>query len=88
LAEWSDEAVLRAMISGVSRDGRPLHWQAMIWDHLSNYSLEDQHALLAYVRSLPQVDRGLPSAAPPGANDCAGDTFWIATTSTKLGCDE
>ncbi len=88
LAEWSDDAVLRAMISGVGRDGRPLHWQAMIWDHLSNYDLEDQHALLAYVRSLPQVDRGLPPAAPPGSNDCPGDTFWIATTSTKLGCDE
>ena len=88
LAEWSDEAVLRAMVSGVSRDGRPLHWQAMIWDHISNYSVEDQHALLAYVRALPPVDRRLPSAAPPGASDCVGDTFWITTTSMKLGCEE
>ena len=86
LAEWSDAAVLRAMISGVSRDGRPLHWQAMIWDHLSNYDMEDQRALLAYVRALPPVDRSLPSPAPPGHSDCTGDTFWIAATNTTPGC--
>jgi mono/diheme cytochrome c family protein len=88
LLEWSDDQVLRAMTSGVSRDGRPMHWQAMIWDHFSNYDLEDQHALLAYVRALPPVERSLPAAAPPGAHDCPGDTFWIAATNTSPGCDE
>jgi mono/diheme cytochrome c family protein len=88
LADWSDEAVLRAMTSGVGRDGRALHWQAMIWDHMSNYDLEDQRALLAYVRALPPVERALPAAVPPGANDCPGDTFWIAATNTTPGCDE
>ena len=88
LAEWSDAAVLRAMISGVSRDGGPLHWQAMIWDHLSNYDIEDQRALLAYVRSLPPVDRRLSSSAPPSAHDCPGDTFWIASTNAHPGCNE
>lgn len=88
LADWSDDAVLRALTSGVSRDGRPLHWQAMIWDHISNYDLEDQHALLTYLRSLPPLDRSLPPAAPPGARDCRGDTFWIATTNMQPGCDQ
>lgn len=86
LAGWSDAAVLRAMISGVARDGRALHWQAMIWDHLSNYSVEDQHALLAYLRALPPVERALPAAMPAGPNDCAGDTFWIGTTNFETGC--
>ncbi len=86
LADWSDEAVLRALISGVSRDGRPLHWQGMIWDHLSNYTLEDQHAVLAYLRALPGVDRAIPPPAPPSANDCPGDTFWIGTTNFDAGC--
>jgi len=86
LADWSDDQVLRAMVSGVSRDGRPLHWQAMIWDHMSNYDPEDQRALLAYVRALPPVDRSLPAAVPSGTSDCAGDTFWIATTNTTPGC--
>jgi mono/diheme cytochrome c family protein len=88
LADWSDDQVLRAMISGVSRDGRPLHWQAMIWDHLSNYDIEDQHALLAYVRSLPPIERSQPQPVPPGTHDCLGDTFWIATTNTQPGCEE
>ena len=86
LAGWSDEAVLRALISGVSRDGRALHWQAMIWDHLSNYTVEDQHALLAYVRTLPPIDRTIPPPAPPSATDCTGDTFWIGTTNFEPGC--
>jgi hypothetical protein len=86
LATWSDAAVLRAMVSGVRRDGRALHWQAMIWDHVSNYSLEDQHALLAYLRSLPAVDRTTPPPVSPGPTDCPGDTFWIGATNQKPGC--
>ena len=74
------------MISGVSRDGRPLHWQAMIWDHVSNYSVEDQHALLAYLRMLPPIERTLPAPVPPGPNDCPGDTFWIGSTNFEAGC--
>jgi mono/diheme cytochrome c family protein len=88
LGGWSDAAVLRAMISGISRDGRPLHWQAMIWDHVSNYSVEDQHALLAYLRSLPPVERTLPAPVAPGPNDCSGDTFWIGRTNFEAGCAE
>jgi mono/diheme cytochrome c family protein len=88
LGGWSDAAVLRAMISGVSRDGRPLHWQAMIWDHLSNYSAEDQHALLAYLRMLPPIERTLPAPVPPGGRDCPGDTFWIGSTNLEAGCGD
>ncbi len=86
LGEWSDEAVLRALISGVSRDGRALHWQAMIWDHLSNYTIEDQHALLAYLRALPSVDRVIPPPLPPRPGDCAADTFWIGSSNFDGGC--
>jgi len=86
LANWSDDAVLRAMRSGVSRDGRPLHWQAMIWDHISNYSVEDQRALLAYVRGLPPVDAAGPAAVGPGPSDCMGDTFWVGASSSAPGC--
>jgi hypothetical protein len=59
----------------------------MIWDHVSNYDVEDQRALLAYVRTLPPVDRTVPIAVPPRTNDCAGDTFWIAATNTQQGCN-
>lgn len=88
LGGWSDTAVLRAMISGISRDGRPLHWQAMIWDHVSNYALEDQYALLAYLRLLPPIERNPPPPVPPGPHDCPGDTFWIGSTNFEAGCEE
>ena len=86
LADWSDDAVLRAMSGGVSRDGRSLHWQAMIWDHISNYSLEDQHALLTYIRTLPPIDRSAPHPVAPRSDDCAGDTFWVGSTNSEPGC--
>jgi mono/diheme cytochrome c family protein len=86
LAEWSDEAVLRSLTSGVSRNGRAIHWQAMIWDHFSNYDLGDQHALLLYLRRLPPRDRTIPPTFPPQPGDCAGDTFWVGRTSFEPGC--
>ncbi|MBI3782987.1 MAG: c-type cytochrome [Deltaproteobacteria bacterium] len=86
LNEWSDDAILRAMTTGVARDGRALHWQAMIWDHLSNYDLEDQHALLAYVRTLPPVETKRPKPADPRHDDCAGDTFWVGSSNDQPGC--
>ena len=86
LSTWSDAAVLRAMVSGVRPDGRPLHWQAMIWDHVSNYSMQDQHALLAYMRALPAVHRRLPAPVAPRPGDCSGDTFWIGATNDEPGC--
>ncbi|MFQ5666929.1 MAG: c-type cytochrome [Candidatus Binatia bacterium] len=86
LGNWSDAEVLRAMASGVGRYGRALHWQAMIWDHFSNYAVEDQHALLAYLRALPPVKHRRPRAVSPGANDCPGDTFWLGPSSTRSGC--
>jgi hypothetical protein len=58
----------------------------MIWDHISNYSIEDQHALLAYLRTLPPIERSLPAPVPPGAHDCPGDTFWIGSTNFEAGC--
>ena len=87
LADWPDDDVLRAMVSGVSRTGRAVHWQAMIWDHLSNYALEDQHALLAFVRSLPPLERARPAPLPPGTHDCAADTFWLGESDTAAGCN-
>lgn len=86
LRDWSDDDVLRAMVSGVSRDGRALHWQAMIWDHLSNYSIEDQRALLAYVRTLPAIDRPLPQASPPNDRTCATYTFWVRDSDSSPDC--
>jgi cytochrome c oxidase cbb3-type subunit 2 len=67
IGRWSDAQIARAIRSGVAADGRMLHWQGMIWDHLSNLDEEDVRALVAYLRTLPPVRRQIPSARPPRA---------------------
>jgi mono/diheme cytochrome c family protein len=85
IGRWSDAQIARAIRSGVAADGRPLHWQGMIWDHLSNLDEEDVRALVAYLRAMPPVVRRIPPARPPAADDCATYTFWLGP-SREAGC--
>jgi len=85
IGAWSDSEIARAIRSGVTPDGRMLHWQGMIWDHASNWDEEDIRALVAYLRTLPPVDNEVPPARPPGPDDCPKYTFWIMP-SDSYGC--
>ncbi len=85
LGAWSDAEIARAIRSGVGRSGRTLYWQAMPWDHLSNLDEEDVRAVIAYLRTLPPVNRQIPNVQPPGPNDCPVLTIWI-DTDLKPGC--
>jgi cytochrome c553 len=85
IGAWTDEQIVRAIRSGITPDGRTLHWQGMIWDHASNWDEEDIRALVAYLRMLPPVTRQIPAARPPAAHDCAVYTFWVSK-STVPGC--
>lgn len=82
---WSDRELARAIRSGVSRDGRQLHWQGMTWDQLSNLDEEDLRAIIAYVRLLPPVNRIVPPARPPAADDCETYTFYLVKNE-RPGC--
>jgi cytochrome c553 len=82
---WSDMELERAIRSGVSRDGRQLHWQGMTWDQLSNLDEEDLRAIVAYVRLLPPVDRAVPLPRPPTAGDCETYTYYLEK-SDQPGC--
>ena len=82
---WTDAELKRAIRSGVSRDGRQLHWQGMTWDQFSNLDEEDLRAIIAYVRLLPPVDRTVPLPRPPAVDDCETYTFYIAK-SDQPGC--
>jgi mono/diheme cytochrome c family protein len=75
LGAWTDAEIRRALTSGIARDGRTMHWQAMPWDHFSHLSLEDQEALVAYLRRLPPARSEVPAPAPPAPGDAEGDTF-------------
>jgi mono/diheme cytochrome c family protein len=87
IGTWTDAQIARAIRSGMAADGRALHWQAMIWDHASNWDEEDVRALIAYLRVLPAVQRRVPAPRPPAADDCAVYTFWIAP-SREPGCGD
>jgi len=82
---WTDAELERAIRSGVSRDGRQLHWQGMTWDQFSNLDEEDLRAIVAYVRLLPPVNRAVPFPRPPAADDCETYTFYLEK-SDQPGC--
>jgi mono/diheme cytochrome c family protein len=73
----SDEALRRALASGIGQNGRAMHWQAMPWDISSRWSLEDQRALLAYLRTLPAVPGTAPPPRGPRPGDPVADTFYF-----------
>lgn len=85
IGAWSDVEMARAIRSGITPDGRILHWQGMIWDHASNWDEEDLRALIAYLHTLPPVTRDIPPTRPPAADDCAVYTFWVTHSATP-GC--
>lgn len=85
LGNWTDAQIARAIRSGVSRDGYALHWQAMIWDHASNWDEEDIRALIAYLRAIPAVQNKVNVDRPPSPDDCVTYTVWTST-STEYGC--
>ena len=60
LADWSDGEVVRAITSGVGRDGQPL-FPFMPYPMYAALSREDAEAIVAYLRTLPAA----PAATPP-----------------------
>jgi len=85
IGAWNDREIARAIRSGVTPDGRMLHWQGMIWDHASNWDEEDLRAIIAFLKTLPSVSKEIPSARPPAEDDCDKYTFWISE-SDRPGC--
>lgn len=85
LGQWSDQEIMRAIRSGVSRNGYALHWQGMIWDHASNWDEEDIRALVAYLRVIPAVNKKIPADRPPAPDDCETYTFWTSNNN-EYGC--
>ncbi len=83
LGAWSDAEIVRAITSGITRDGRIMHWQAMPWDHFSHLAPEDLVALVAYLRQLPAVHSEIPPPVPPGPGDAAGDSFGFGYRGTN-----
>ena len=68
----TDDEVKRVLRSGTFPDGHVVPHAAMIWANLSNWSEEDRHAVVVYLRHLPPVHRAIPAPVPGDAVNLPG----------------
>jgi hypothetical protein len=66
LARRSDDEVKRVLRSGVFPDGHVPPSTAMPWGAFSNWTEEDRHAVLVYLRHLKPVRHKIPDPKPDG----------------------
>ena len=59
IGDWTDGELLRAMTEGVNKKGQPL-FPLMPWEHYQAMALEDAEAVIAYIRTLPPVQKDIP----------------------------
>ncbi len=83
IAATSDATILRAMRSGIGKDGRRMHWQAMSWDIISNWSEEDRRAVIAYLRVLPAVAGRVPTPRGPQPRDPPAAAFFFGDRAIR-----
>ena len=85
LGQRSNEDIKRVLRSGVFADGHQVTYTVMPWASFSNWSEEDQYAVIVYLRHLPAVRHATPEPVPgnaitiPGAieQDYAGKDYGI-----------
>jgi hypothetical protein len=64
LARRTDDEVKRVLRSGVLPEGRQAYWRRMPWNFFANWTEEDRHAVLTYLRHIKPVYHGIPEAKP------------------------
>lgn len=87
LARRTDEEVKRVLRSGTFADGHVVPGTVMPWPVLSNWTEEDRHAVVVYLRHLKPIAHRIPEPVPgnaltiPGAieQDYAGTDYGIRT---------
>jgi alcohol dehydrogenase (quinone), cytochrome c subunit len=85
LARRTDDEVKRVLRSGTFPDGHIVPSTAMPWGSFSNWSEEDRHAVVVYLRHLRPIRHQTPEPVPgnaltiPGAfdQDYAGKDYGI-----------
>lgn len=78
LGSRSDEDVKRVLRSGVYPDGRPIPHQAMPWPFTSNWSDEDLHAVITYLRHIKPVRHAIPPAQAERADAIVSGAAEVA----------
>jgi hypothetical protein len=76
LARRTDEEVKRVLRTGLLPEGRVAHYRDMPWAAYSNWTEEDRHAVLVYLRHLKPVYHKIPDDLTSTAD---GDPVAIET---------
>jgi len=63
LGNWTDGEIVRAITSGVSKDGSPL-FNLMPYKHYGQLAREDIYSIVAYLRTLEPVENNVPESEP------------------------
>jgi hypothetical protein len=64
LGRYTDDEILAVLRSGVMHDGRLINNRVMPWATWSNWTEEDQRAVVVYLRHLKPVHNRVPAFAP------------------------
>jgi mono/diheme cytochrome c family protein len=67
LGRRSDDEVKRVLRSGVFPDGHVVPANVMPWGTFSNWSAEDRHAVVVYLRHLKPIRHQTPEPGPAGS---------------------
>ena len=67
LARRTDDEVKRVLRSGTFSDGHVVAGTAMPWPVFSNWTEEDRHAVVVYLRHLKPIRHGTPEPVPGNA---------------------
>jgi hypothetical protein len=78
LGTRTDDDVKRVLRSGVYPDGRPIPHNAMPWAQFSNWSDEDLHAVVVYLRHIKPIRHEIPPRAPGVADAIVPGALEIA----------
>lgn len=61
IGDWTDGEILRAITTGVNKEGRAL-FPIMPYPYLGKADKEDVYSVIAYLRTLPAVEKSYPEA--------------------------
>jgi mono/diheme cytochrome c family protein len=64
LGQRTDEDIKRVLRSGLFRDGHVVSYTVMPWAEFSNWTEEDRHAVVVYLRHLPSIRHDIPPPDP------------------------
>jgi hypothetical protein len=63
LKSWSDAEIYRAITSGVKKDGRAM-FPIMPYPYYGTLDTEDVYSIIAYIRSIPEIESSPPASVP------------------------